>query len=150
MLVSTAHASEGRDPMNRTILTICLSAVLTLCPAWPSTSHADSSLPNEPGEELLVAQSSDTIIGLLFRDYSLRGNGQVDYRTARHILGIAYDDPASEEPDVALVPLLYWYDANQDGQWEMWVDRDETGRLTDAVRYDWRQGQELITSSQTW
>ncbi|OYT23126.1 MAG: hypothetical protein CCU27_10965, partial [Nitrospira sp. UW-LDO-02] len=66
--------------MNTTILTICLSAVLTLCPAWPDTSHADSSLPNEPGEELLVAQSSDTIIGLLFRDYSLRGNGQVDYR----------------------------------------------------------------------
>ena len=55
--------------MNTTILTICLSAVLTLCPAWPDTSHADSSLPNEPGEELLVAQSSDTIIGLLFRDY---------------------------------------------------------------------------------
>ncbi|MGB2723152.1 MAG: hypothetical protein WBC46_01190, partial [Nitrospira sp.] len=105
--------------MNTTILTICLSAVLTFCPAWPGTSHADSSLPNEPGEELLVAQSSDTINGLLFRDYSLRGNGQVDYRTARHILGSSSDDPASEEPDVALFPLFYWYDANQDGQWEM-------------------------------
>ena len=136
--------------MGTTTQTLCLSAVLALCLACPVTSHADSSLPNEPGEELLVAQSSDTIIGLLFRDYSLRGNGQVDYRTARHILGISYDDPASEEPDVALFPLFYWYDANQDGQWEMWVDRDETGRLTDAVRYDWRQGQELITSSKTW
>ncbi len=136
--------------MNTTIQTIGLFALLTFCPAWPGTSHADSSLPDEPSEELLVAQSSDTIIGLLFRDYSLRGNGRVDYRTARHILGISYDDPASEEPDVALFPLLYWYDANQDGQWEMWVDRDETGRLTDAVRYDWRQGQELITSSKTW
>ena len=136
--------------MGTTTQTLCLSAVLVLCLACPDTSHPDSSLPNEPGEELLVAQSSDTIIGLLFRDYSLRGNGQVDYRTARHILGISYDDPASEEPDVALFPLFYWYDANQDGQWEMWVDRDETGRLTDAVRYDWRQGQELITSSKTW
>jgi hypothetical protein len=68
-IVSTAHAQdEGRDPMNTTILTICLSAVLTIgfepiasgfrrsvpikgilpnhfCPAWPGTSHADSSLP---------------------------------------------------------------------------------------------------------
>jgi hypothetical protein len=112
--------------MNTTIQTICLSALLTLCPAWPGHFSRRFSLPNEPGEELLVAQSSDTIIGLLFRDYSLRGNGQVDYRTARHILGISYDDPASEEPDVALFPLFYWYDANQDGQWEMWVDRDET------------------------
>jgi len=136
--------------MGTTTQTLCLSAVLALCLACPDTSHADSSLPNEPGEELLVAQSSNTIIGLLFRDYSLRGNGQVDYRTARHILGISYDDPASEEPDVALFPLFYWYDANQDGQWEMWVDRDETGQLTDAVRYDWRQGQELITSSKAW
>ena len=134
--------------MNTTIQTICLSAMLTLCPVCPDASHADS-LPNEPGEELLVAQSSDTIIGLLFRDYSLRGNGQVDYRTARHILGISYDDPASEEPDVALFPLFYWYDAKQDGQWEMWVDRDERGPA-DAVHYDWRQGQELITSSKTW
>ncbi len=136
--------------MNKTTQTICLSAILAICLACSGTGHADSSLPTEPGEEFLVAQSSDTILGLLFRDYSLQGNGRVDYRTARHILGISYDDPASGEPDVASFPLFYWYDANQDGQWEMWVDREETGRLTDVVRYDWRQGEELITSSKTW
>ena len=31
----------------------------------------------------------------------------MDYRTARHILSISYDDPASDpEPDVALHPLF--------------------------------------------
>ncbi len=94
--------------------------------------------------------TTDTILGLLFRSYSLKDNGHVDYRTARHILGISYDDPASEEPDVAPFPLLYWYDADQNGQWEMWVDREETGQPTEAVRYDWRQGEDLLTTSRTW
>ena len=134
----------------QTIQTLCLCAVLALTLVWPAASDANPSLPDEPGEEFLVTQSYDTIIGLLFRDYSLQGNGQVDYRTARHIMGISFDDPASEEPDVALHPLFYWYDANQDGQWEMWVDRDEEGHLTNAMRYDWRQGEDLITSSKTW
>lgn len=136
--------------MGTTIRTLCLSAALALCLAWPAESHANPPLPNEPGEEFLVEQSYDTIIGLLFRAYSLRGNGRVDYRTARHITGISYDDPASGEPDVVLYPFFYWYDANQDGQWEMWVDRDEEGQIANAVRYDWRQGEELITSSKTW
>jgi hypothetical protein len=118
--------------------------------AWPAASDASPSLPSEPGEEFLIEQSYDTIIGLLFRDYSIRGNGQVDYRTARHILGIYFDDPASEEPHVAPYPLFYWYDAYQDGQWEMWVDRDEEGHLPNAMLYDWRQDDDLITSSKTW
>jgi hypothetical protein len=136
--------------METTKWTLCLSAILLLCLAWPAAALADPPFPNEPGEEFLVGESYDTVIGLLFRDYSLRGNGHVDYRTARHILGISYDDPASGEPDVALYPLFYWYDANQDGQWDMWVDRDEKGHLTDAVRYDWKQGEELLTSAKTW
>lgn len=74
----------------------------------------------------------------------------MDYHTARHILGISYDNPASETPDVAMFPFFYWYDANQVGQWEMRVDRDETGRLPDAMRYDWGQGEDLTTSSKTW
>ena len=130
--------------------TYYLPGLLALCLVWPTDAHADSTLPSEPGDELLIEQTFDSVVGLLFRDYSLRGNGQVDYRTARHIMGISYDDPASEEPDVALYPLFYWYDANQDGQWEMWVDRDEAGHLANAMPYDWRQGEELITSSKTW
>lgn len=135
--------------MGTMIQTICLSTILTGCLAWPAASHAHPSLPSEPGEEFLIEQSYDSIIGLLFRDYSIRGNGQVDYRTARHILGIHFDDPASEEPHVAPYPLFYWYDAHQDGQWKMWVDRDEEGHLPDTMLYDWRQDDDPITSSKT-
>jgi hypothetical protein len=127
-----------------------ITAILALCLAWPVASQANQSIPEEPGEELLVEQSYDTIAGLLFREYSLRGNGQVDYRTARQIMGLSYDDPATEALDVAPNPIFYWYDAEQDGQWEMWVDRDGEGRLADAVHYDWRQGEELMTASKTW
>ncbi|MCW5799025.1 MAG: hypothetical protein KIT40_11025 [Nitrospira sp.] len=125
--------------------TYCLPAVLSLCLIWPISSHAEPLLPHEPGDELLIEQTFDAVVGLLFRDYSLRGNGHVDYRTARHILGISYDDPASQEPDVALHPLVYWYDPHQDGQWELWIDREEEGHLVDVTRYDWRQGDDLLT-----
>lgn len=126
-------------------LTCCLPILWALWLLWPTSTRAESPLPSEPGEEFLIEQTFDSVVGLLFRDYSLRGNGQVDYRTARHIVGISYDDPASQEPDVALHPLFYWYDANQDGQWELWIDREEKGRLVDVTRYDWRQGDDLLT-----
>lgn len=125
--------------------TYCLPVSLALCLLWPTYSTADSSLPSEPGDDLLIEQTFDSVVGLLFRDYSLHGDGHVDYRTARHILGIAFDDPASAEPDVALHPLFYWYDPHQDGQWELWIDREEEGRLVDVTRYDWRQGDDLLT-----
>ena len=92
--------------MNTTTQAFCLSFVLVLCLVWPATSSADPSLPHEPGEESLVEQTYDTVIGLLIREYALKNNGQVDYRTARHILGISYDDPASEALDVASHPFL--------------------------------------------
>ena len=41
--------------------------------------------------------------------------------------------------------IVFWYDANQDGQWELWIDREEKGRLVDVTRYDWRQGDDLLT-----
>ncbi len=125
--------------------TYCLAMFFTLCLVWPTASVAEPLLPSEPGDELLIEQTFDSVVGLLFRDYSLRGNGHVDYRTARHILGISFDDPASQEPEVALHPLLYWFDPNQDGQWELWIDCEEEGHLVDVTRYDWRQGEDLLT-----
>ena len=65
------------DSMRRIGRTLGLSAVVALYWAWPAISQADPSLPNESGEDCLVTQSYDTILGLLVRDYSLRGNGQV-------------------------------------------------------------------------
>ncbi len=122
---------------------VCALVAALLIP--PFASDAFPSVPDEPGEECLVEQSFDTMVGLLFRSYSLREDGYVDYRTARHILGISYDDPAHEELDVAADPMFYWYDAHRDGQWELWVDRDEEG-ASHAVRYDWKQGADLIAN----
>jgi hypothetical protein len=127
-----------------------MSAILMLCLVWDVDSHAATSIPEEPGDELLVEQLHDTIVGLLIRGYSLRGNGAVDYRTARQIMGISYDDPATGELDVAPHPIFYWYDPDQNGHWEMWVDRDGEGHLADAVRYNWKQERELNLSSDTW
>lgn len=121
------------------------TTVLVICLLWSIPSHAEPPIPSEPGDDLLLEQIFDSSVGLLFRDYSLRGNGHVDYRTARHILSISFDDPAIEEPDVTPHPLFYWYDPNQDGQWELWIDREEEGRLVDVTRYDWRQGDDLLT-----
>jgi hypothetical protein len=107
-------------------------------------------IQEEPGDEFLVEQSYDTIVGFLIRGYSLRGNGTVDYRTARQIMEVSYNDPTAGELDVAPYPIFYWYDADQDGHWEMWMDREGQGHLADIVRYDWKPGQEdLILSSNT-
>ncbi len=116
----------------------------------PVLARSEQAFPDEPGEQSLISQSYDTIAGLLFRDYSLRGNGRVDYRTARQILGLAYDDPAIESLDVGPHPLFYWYDADQDGHWRMLVDRGGEGQLAHAEPYDWKQGEDLLTLSKTW
>ena len=134
--------------MTTSILTPFTSAILALCLAWPAVAQTDFLIREEPGEEFLVEQSYDTIVGFLIRGYSLRGNGTVDYRTARQIMEVSYNDPAAGELDVAPYPIFYWYDAEQNGHWEMWVDREGRGHLADIVRYDWKPGQEeLILSS---
>ena len=33
-------------------------------------------------------------------------------------------------------PLFYWYDANHDGEFEMWIDRQVEGCPCDIERYD--------------
>lgn len=96
--------------------TYCLPTLLALCLLSPTASHADSPPPSEPGDGLLIEHTDDSVARLLFRDYSLQGNDHADYRTARHIPGISYDDPASEEADAALHPLFYRYDPHQDGR----------------------------------
>jgi hypothetical protein len=133
--------------MAKSIGTFFMVAAILLCLTCAIDSRAALSIPEEPGEEFLVEQSYDTIVGLLFRAYSLHRDGEVDYRTARQIMGISYDDPASAELDVAPYPIFYWYDPKQDGQWELWMDPDGEGRLTDAVRYSVTEGPEINRSS---
>ena len=110
--------------------------VAGVCLATAPASVASLPIPDEPSDDCLVKQSYDTSVGLFFRSYSLQGDGQVDYRTARHIVAISYDDPATESLEVSPHPVLYWYDPHRDGRWEAWVDRDEQGSPANAIPYD--------------
>ncbi len=133
--------------MERTRHAWCISVMLGFCLAWPTVSHATPPIPEEPGDERLVTQFYDTIAGLLIREYSLQGNGRVDYRTARQIMWVSFDDPAAEALDVAPYPILYWHDADQSEEWELWVDRDGDGHVGNVVRYDVRQDGEVMAPS---
>lgn len=92
-------------------------------------------LPPEPGTDSLVRENVDYVVGLYFREYSVADNGVVDYRTARQILFTRYGDPDAPVLDTKVFPLFYWYDSDQDGQFEMWVDRKVEGCACDIVRY---------------
>jgi hypothetical protein len=126
--------------MRKAKLLVCVVVIAGHWLIWPVPFVASLSIPDEPSEECLVEQTYDTSVGLLFRSYSLQGDGYVDYRTARHILGITYDDPTNEALEVSPYPVMYWYDPNRDGQWKAWVDRDEQGTPANAMPYDWRPG----------
>ncbi|MEP6957151.1 MAG: hypothetical protein ABI980_00345 [Nitrospirota bacterium] len=101
--------------MAKSIRTLFIEATILLCLTCAVDSRAASSIPEEPGEEFLVEQSYDTIVGLLFRAYSLHRDGEVDYRTARQIMGVSYDDPASAELDVA--PYSYLLLVRSEAGW---------------------------------
>ena len=99
------------------------------------TSWAENP-PPEPNESLLVNEDVNIITGLYIREYSVRDNGIVDYRTARQIILSEYNEYWNTVVETKEFPLFYWYDANQDGKFEMWVDRQVEGCSCDIVRYD--------------
>jgi len=85
------------------------------------------NLPLEPGEERLMNEDVNIITGLYTREYSLTGSGVVDYKTARQIVLSEYNEYWNSVVDTREFPLFYWYHANHDGQFEMWVDRKVEG-----------------------
>ena len=85
------------------------------------------NLPLEPGEERLMNEDVNIITGLYTREYSLTGSGVVDYKTARQIVLSEYNEYWNSVVDTREFPLFYWYDANHDGQFEMWVDSEVEG-----------------------
>ena len=97
--------------------------------------HA-SVLPSEPNEDSLVNEEVNSIAGLYYREYSLAGNGVVDYRTARQIILSEYNQFWNSVVHTLEHPLFYWYDSNGDGQLEMWVDKKVEGCRCDIVPYE--------------
>ncbi len=114
------------------ILTLVLSLSIILGATWPAMANP---LPQEPADEYLVNEDVNIFVGFYYREYSLAQNGIVDYRTARQILLSEYDEYYSTVVEAKEYPLFYWYDDNQDGEFEMWIDRKVEGCPCDIVRY---------------
>lgn len=82
------------------------------------------TLPPEPSEASLINEDVNIITGLYTREYSLAGNRIVDYKTARQMLISKYNEYWKSVVEMREFPLFYWYDADQDGHFAMWVDRE--------------------------
>ena len=100
-----------------------------------TASHAQSP-PSEPSEDHLINEDVNIITGLYTRAYSLQGNGVVDYKTARQIVISEYNAYWNTVAHTKEYPLFYWYDANQDGEFDMWVDQKVEGCSCDIVLYE--------------
>ncbi|HEX2056176.1 MAG TPA: hypothetical protein VHF07_06765 [Nitrospiraceae bacterium] len=98
-------------------------------------SATAEALPSEPGEEHLVNEDVNIINGLYTREYSLRGDGIIDYRTARQIINSQYNDYGDTVVDAMPHPLFYWYDEEKSGRFSMWIDPKGEGCQCDIVPY---------------
>ncbi|HNP61987.1 MAG TPA: hypothetical protein PKM72_14160 [Nitrospirales bacterium] len=92
--------------------------------------------PPEPDEAYLVDEDINIVTGLYMREYSLRKDGIVDYKTARQILISEYNEHWNSVVETKEWPLFYWHDVNRDGHWSMYVDRKVNGCTCDIVPYE--------------
>lgn len=91
--------------------------------------------PKEPVEAYLINEDVNIITGLYPREYSLNGNGVVDYMIARQIILSEYNEYWNSVVETREYPLFYWYDENGDGEFEMWVDQKVEGCPCDIYPY---------------
>ncbi|MDR4500340.1 MAG: hypothetical protein MRJ96_02645 [Nitrospirales bacterium] len=92
--------------------------------------------PIDPDETLLIHEDVNIIAGLYFREYSLKGNGLIDYKTARQIIISEHSAYGNTVVYTKEHPLFYWHDRNGDGRMEMWVDQKVEGCACDIVPYE--------------
>ena len=109
--------------------------LLTFLVSTPILPALAETLPSEPGDENLVNEDVNIVNGLYTREYSLHGDGTIDYRTARQIIRSEYNDYGDTVVDATPHPLFYWYDAEEDGVFSMWIDRKGAGCACDIVPY---------------
>lgn len=94
--------------------------------------------PLEPEEAYLVDEDVNIITGLYTREYSLRQDGVVDYKTARQIIISEYNKYWNSVVETKEFPLFYWHDAKRDGNWTMYVDQQVEGCACDILPYEVR------------
>jgi hypothetical protein len=101
----------------------------------PTHDSVAETLPTEPGEENLVNEDVNIVTGLYTREYSLHGDGIIDFRTARQIIQSEYNDYGDTVVEATPHPLFYWYDAEENGIFSMWIDPKGDGCSCDIVPY---------------
>ena len=94
--------------------------------------------PPEPEEAYLVDEDVNIVTGLYTREYSLRQDGVVDYKTARQIIISEYNKYWNSVVETKEFPLFYWHDAKRDSNWMMYVDQQVEGCACDIVLYESR------------
>lgn len=115
---------------------ICLAGILgLLCILVMAGTTMAADLPKEPGEEFLVNEDVNIITGLYIREYSLRGDDIVDFKTARQIIFSEYNEYWNTVVQTIEWPLFYWTDEDRDGVFEHFVDQKLEGQPHDIVRY---------------
>jgi len=92
-------------------------------------------LPPEPESDRLVDEDVNVVVGLYTREYSLSGNGIVDFKTARQIIQAGQNAYGNTVVETLPFPLFYWYDETATGAFHMWVDRKGEGCRCDIVPY---------------
>jgi hypothetical protein len=104
--------------------------------------------PPEPDEAYLINEDINIMTGLYIREYSLRQDGVVDYKTARQILISELNEHWNSVVETEEFPLFYWHDAKRDGVWAMYVDQRVEGCTCDIVPYEVRTEEAIAENPQ--
>ncbi len=86
-----------------------------------------AEIPKEPGEANLINEDVNIMTGLYIREYSLRGDGVVDYKTARQIIFYENNKFWNTVVETVQWPLFYWLDDDRDGVFDQFVDQRVEG-----------------------
>lgn len=86
-----------------------------------------AEIPKEPGEANLINEDVNIITGLYIREYSLQGDGVVDYKTARQIIFYENNKFWNTVVETVQWPLFYWLDDDRDGVFDQFVDQRVEG-----------------------
>ena len=89
----------------------------------------------EPDENYLVREDVNIIQGFYFREYSIKQDGVVDFKTARQIIISEYNEHWNSVVHTVEWPLFYWVDEDRDGTFDHFVDQGVQGQPEDIVPY---------------